>query len=560
MLMLASAMSAQAAVRLSSVFGSGMVLQREQPLTISGTAEAGETVSVAFVADKKQGVRMPKVMKGFKLKASYTTSADADGKWSVQLPPLAAGGPYILKVNDQQLTDMLVGDVWLCSGQSNMELPVRRVMDMFADTIEVAVAPKVRLFQVKRVTAYDAPMAEVQTDGWKSLNKQNAYEFSALAYFYALEMHRLTGIPQGVVQAAVGGTPIEAWMSREYLADFPMAINKLDINSDAQYRQQVEAYGSLVGNRWENLVAEREKALGMNWTAPAFDDAQWHEVDIFEQAGAVREWSADSMGVCNGAHWFRKTVTLTAEQASQNATLRLGCLVDADQVYVNGTFVGSTGYRYPPRMYSIPVGTLREGENVIAIRLLSQGGRAQAVPEKYHGIFFGNSPWLCGEHTQLDIDSKWRHMYAVRMPAKQGVPFFYYTPTVLYNGMLAPLAPMRFAGALWYQGESNVGQYKQYGAMLRNLMACWRERFAQPDMPFAIVELADYSLDEYDHKVSKAWRSLQKAQHDTAVADGNAVPVSAQGLGEWNDIHPLNKKHLAERIAAAMHKMMTNKK
>lgn len=536
-LMLVAAM-AQARVQPAPWITDHMVLQRNRTNTLRGTADAGETV-VASLAGRK-----------------YTAVADASGCWQMPLPPMPAGGPHTLTLADRSYADVCIGDVWLCSGQSNMELPVRRVMDMFAAEIEATVNPMCRLLKIERQPVYDGPAVAVQTSGWQPLSAQTSREFSALAYFYALEMHRATGVPQGVVQAAVGGTPIEAWMSREALADYPEALARLAINADAGYRQGVEAYGALAGNRWERLVAEAEAALGMDWKSAAFDDSAWTELDVLEPDGdAAGLWSVDSLGCLNGAHWFRKRLTVSAAQASQPATLRLGCLVDADDVFVNGRHVGSTGYQYPPRIYAIPQGTLHEGENVIAVRLLSQGGRGRFVADKYRGIFFGDNPWLCGEHAdRIDLDDTWRHFYAVPMPAKQGVPFFYYTPTVLFNGMVAPLAGMGFAGALWYQGESNTSRAREYRGLLQRLMQCWRATLGCPDLGFGIVALADF-----ERPVTAGWRMVQQAQHDAAAADANAVCISAADLGEWNDIHPLDKKEVARRLARAMMPFVADK-
>lgn len=526
-----------AKVQLPPYLSDGIIFQREQTITLWGNADKGETISVSFAKTKN----MPKTIEGKKLTQVFQTTANADGYWTLDLPSLRYGGPYTLNIGDVELNDVLIGDVWLCSGQSNMELPVRRVMDKYADEIETAVEPNIRMFLVKRVTEYISPRADVEGDGWKSLNKTNAYEFSAVAYFFAQERYAQTGIPQGVVEAAVGGTPIEAWLSREALVDYPYQLAQLEVNANDDYRANVESYGFTVGNRWESVLADKEKSLNLDWLNPNFDDKSWEMIDVFDQ----NKWAFDKTGVLNGVHWFRREVILTAEQAAQNATLRLGCLVDADQVYVNGTFVGTTGYQYPPRIYSIKNGILHEGRNVICIRLESQNGPARFVPEKYHGIFFGDNPWLCGTHTdKIDLDGSWRHFYAARLQAKQGIPFFYYTPTVLYNGMLAPLAPAHFAGAIWYQGESNISRSFEYKDMLKRLMQCWRTTFSQPEMKFVIVEMADF-----ERPLGKGWIAVQQAQREAADEDPNAFCASAKDLGEWNDIHPLNKKDLAKRIA-----------
>lgn len=520
-LLAAMPLSLMAKVKLAYPYADSMVVQRDKPVTLRGTADAGEPIVVTY------------------FKKKYQTQATAAGTWQIELPAHKAGGPYSIQVNEVVLKEVLFGDVWLCSGQSNMELPVRRVMDLSADEAERDRLPEVRLFRVERQTPFGEQPEEVISQGWKSLNLSNAYEFSALAYFFAKEMYARTGIPQGVIQAAVGGSPVQAWIGRELLEDYPLYISQLDLYSSDEYREQVSRFEEVAGRRWSMLLAGQEKQLGQDWQALDYADDDWEQVDVFRSS-----WAADAHGNLNGVHWFRKEVQLTAGEAARPATLRLGCLVDADQVYVNGVFVGTTGYRYPPRIYTIPQGVLKEGKNVIAVRLESQGGRAEFVPDKLHAILWGESPWLCRKKEFLSLDGQWKHRMAVQMPPRQGTTFFQYMPTVLYKGMVAPLAPLQLAGAVWYQGESNVARPLEYRDLLNRLMQEWRACFRDPQLPFLIVEMADY-----ERPVGDAWRKVQQAQREAAEADPRAAWASASDLGEWNDIHPLNKKELGVRLA-----------
>lgn len=533
------AATAHAKVTPSAWIGNGMVLQRGQVVTLSGTADAGEVVTAFFDGQR------PLTTEGKAVRDEFSATADADGRWSIALPAMKPGGPFTLSLADTTITDVLVGDVYLCSGQSNMELPVYRVMDMFSQEVKAAQQAKIRLLQVKLAAAFDGPAENVQTDGWKSLDFENAKNFSALAYFFAREMYARTKVPIAVVQSAVGGSPIEAWLSREELAarGADALLSLLDVNSNPDYRAAVEAYVNKTNEVWEGTLAAKEKALGMNWTAPDFDDSAWHEVDCLSKG-----WARDTTRAFNGAHWFRKSVNVTAKQASLPATLRLGMLVDADEVWVNGQKVGQTYYQYPPRIYDIPQGLLHEGKNVIAVRLTSQNGMPRFVADMYRGIFFGSNPWLNGRHdSQIDLDNNWRHFYAAQMPQKGGVAPFHYTPVSLYNAMIAPLKGMAFTGALWYQGESNVGRETEYRDLLNGLMADWRRLFANPELDFVIVGLADF-----EKPVTSYWRAMQKAQQEVAEADPHAVFAPAADLGVWYDIHPLDKKSLALRAASAL--------
>lgn len=538
-LALASAISVRAEVRPAAWITDGMVIQRGQQVTLRGTADPGEVVELDFDGTAPLSTTGKRVQKS-------SVSAQEDGRWSLTLPSLKAGGPFILTLGDKKLTDVMVGDVYLCSGQSNMELPTSRVMDKYAQEINASVNKKVRLLHVRLATSFDGPAADVTTDGWKTLNKENASNFSATAYFFAREMQAATpSVAVGVIEAAVGGTPIEAWLSRgQLLSDgFVSQVSQLDVNADADYRQMVESYGKQAGDRWEKVLTQKEAALAQGWKAESFDDSAWETVDATSDT-----WSQANSRPLNGAHWFRKTIDVSAEQAAMPAVLRLGTLVDMDEVWVNGVKVGVTYYQYPPRIYDIPEGVLHEGQNVIAVRLVSQGNKPAFVPEKYRGVFFGGNRWLCGNsRSKIDLDNQWRHTYAVPMPGKSGVPFFYYTPTVLYNAMVAPLTGVKFAGALWYQGESNVGREADYAVMLKGLMTDWRQLFEIPDMKFVIIELADYGKP-----VGQSWRNFQQMQRTVAESDPHAAFAEIHDLGEWNDIHPLDKKTVGVRAARAM--------
>ncbi len=538
-LALASAISVRAEVRPAAWITDGMVIQRGQQVTLRGTADPGEVVELDFDGTAPLSTTGKRVQK-------RSVTAQEDGRWSLTLPSLKAGGPFILTLGDKKLTDVMVGDVYLCSGQSNMELPTSRVMDKYAQEINASVNKKVRLLHVRLATSFDGPAADVTTDGWKTLNKENASNFSATAYFFAREMQAATpSVAVGVIEAAVGGTPIEAWLSRgQLLSDgFVSQVSQLDVNADADYRQMVESYGKQAGDRWGKVLAQKEAALAQGWKAESFDDSAWETVDATSDT-----WSQANSRPLNGAHWFRKTIDVSAEQAAMPAVLRLGTLVDMDEVWVNGVKVGVTYYQYPPRIYDIPEGVLHEGRNVIAVRLVSQGNKPAFVPEKYRGIFFGGNRWLCGNsRSKIDLDNQWKHTYAVPMPGKSGVPFFYYTPTVLYNAMVAPLAGVKFAGALWYQGESNVGREADYAVMLKGLMTDWRQLFEIPDMKFVIIELADYGKP-----VGQSWRNFQQMQRTVAESDPHAAFAEIHDLGEWNDIHPLDKKTVGVRAARAM--------
>ncbi len=511
-----------AKVKLPALISDGMVLQREQPVKVWGTADAGEDIKVKF------------------RKKTYTTTADANGKWSVFLPPMKAGGPYPLQVNTIELKDVLVGDVWLCSGQSNMELPVGRVTDMFADEIAGYDNPMIRHIKVPNVYNFHAPQDDFPQVSWKPLAQGNVMTFSALAYFFAKAVYEKTGVPIGLINSSWGGTPVEAWISEEGLKEFPMYINDKRRYEDDAYCKQIKQLEGISFYRWNSVLYRGDAGLHEStpWYAAHYDDSSWEEVDLFSTG-----WNTNGLNPVNGSHWFRKEVEIPQDWNGKEATLRLGCIVDADSVYVNGKFVGTTGYQYPPRIYRIPAGILKTGKNNVTIRLISNGGYPHFVPEKPYKIICNNG--------EVSLEGTWKYRLGAPMPATPGMMFFCYKPVCLYNAMIAPLRNYSVRGVVWYQGESNVSRRNEYAQLLTTLIGNWRQTFIQPELPFYIVELADF-LSKNDTGGRKAWAEMRQQQAKVAETTPHTRLIRNSDLGEWNDIHPLDKKTLGKRVAESV--------
>lgn len=367
--------------------------------------------------------------------------------------------------------------------------------------------------------------------------------FSALAYFFAKEVNAATGVPVGIVNASWGGTPVEAWMSEESMTEWPVLLAKKKIYEDDGYRSRIKKLEGENFARWNAVLYATDpgRQASVQWNDPALDDSDWTEVDLLESA-----WGQDlkSGRNVNGSHWLRRHITLNASQAAGAATLRLGCFEGADSAFVNGTFVGTVGYQYPPRIYKVPEGVLREGDNVVTVRGISSGGRPQFVLEKPYKMIFADG-------SEMSLEGTWRHRVGARMPSGPGMQFYHYTPVVLYNSMIAPLFRVPVAGALWYQGESNVGSRREYARQLTAMIADWRKGFGRPDMPFYIIELADF-LHQSDSSGRRAWAEMRAEQAKVAEQVPNASLVRNSDLGEWNDIHPLDKKTLGRRAAEAV--------
>ncbi|WP_270610647.1 sialate O-acetylesterase [Bacteroides intestinalis] len=522
-----------AKVKLPALISDGMVLQREQPIKVWGTADAGESVQVKFLKNAT-----PTGVKGDKLKAAYTVTTDANGKWTLTLPAMKPGGPYILQVNDIELKDILVGDVWLCSGQSNMELPVSRVTDMFRDEISAYENTNIRQLKVPNIFNFHAPQADLPDYvAWKPLTQENVMNFSALAYFFAKAMHEKNSIPVGLINSSWGGTPVEAWISEEGLKEFPKYINDKRQYEDDAYLKSIKQTEGLNFYRWNTSLYRGDAGLheATPWYAANYNDKDWKTVDLFST-----DWGTNGLNPINGSHWFRKEVEVPQDWNGKEATLRLGCIVDADSVYVNGTFVGTVSYQYPPRIYTIPAGVLKAGKNTVTIRLISNNGYPHFVKEKPYKIICGNE--------EVSLQGEWKYRLGASMPPAPGMMFFCYKPVCLYNAMIAPLQNYGIRGVLWYQGESNVDRRNEYAALLTVLIADWRSTFDNPELPFYIIELADF-LSKDDISGRQAWAEMRKEQAKVAETNRNTRLIRNSDLGEWNDIHPLDKKTLGQRAA-----------
>lgn len=506
-------------VRLPALVSDGMVLQCDRDISIWGYADRGETVKVSFEG------------------RIYSTVADADGYWSVTLPPMLSGGPYEMIVNDQVIRDILVGDVWLCSGQSNMELPISRVMDMFREEVEVYRNSMIRHFKVPIAYDFHHPQEDIASTQWQSLTPESALSFSAVAYFFAKDLYEKTGVPIGLINASVGGSPAEAWISEEGLLDFPAYLNEKDVCQSDDYVAAVKHLDRMNRDLWSCVLYRNDPGLleKPKWFEANYNDSNWKTINLFDKS-----WGSDGLNPINGSHWLRKSFNVPSHLHGKPAILRFGCVVDADSIFVNGTFVGTTSYQYPPRIYSIPSHLLKEGENTITIRLISYSGYPSVVKDKPYKIVFDDG--------EISLEGDWKYKFGTRMRALPGETFFHYKPVGLYNGMIAPLLNWPIKGVLWYQGESNTDRYNEYFDLMSALIKDWRYRWNMPDLPFLIVQLANFMKDPQDPSESN-WAELRNAQRLLSLAIPNTALAVTIDIGEWNDIHPLNKKEVGRRLS-----------
>lgn len=512
------------AITLPPLLSDNMVIQRDRPIRLWGSADAGEKVTVRF----KQ--------------KSYQTIVGHQGEWSLLLDPSVAGGPYTLEINEHVLHNVMVGDVWVCSGQSNVDLPVYRVEDLYKQLTDTLRRNEVRLLKITNNTHIAGTEEELTETRWRVLAPENVSDFSAISYFLANDLYEKTGIPQGVIASSWGGTPIQSWIGEEYIKKYPHYYNEMLLTRNNEYVAQVNIAAQVAGRAWNNLLYRLDPGVRGNWYAPDYNDSHWQTVNQYDNGS----WTRTKNGPFNGSYWFRQEIEADPAHAGEEALLRVGCLVDADSTYLNGVLIGTTGYQYPPRKYRIPAGLLKAGKNVITIRLIG-GSNAAFVKDKPYKIVYNNG-------NEQPLSTQWKFRHGTFMPQQRiqaiGIQNI---ATACYNSMIWPLRHFPVAGVLWYQGESNTGRAEEYESLLGDLMENWRNIWKEPSLPFFIVQLPDYMAPTNTPSES-GWVSLRESQRRATLNDINAELVVGLGLGEWNDIHPLRKKELAERASLEIRK------
>lgn len=510
--------AAQSSLQLSPLFGDHMVLQRGQPIRVWGNATPGDTVRVHFRGRQAQA------------------KANAQGRWLAQLPPSAAGGPFELRVEGSRalsLRDVMVGDVWLASGQSNMEWSVADAMDAAAE-VAAAQHPNIRHIKVAHHAALQ-PAGDISTTaGWRRAEPAHVGSFSAAAYYFARQVHRATGVPIGIVNASWGGTHIETWTSPTAALRDPV-LSPIVQALPADRAAFMQAAAERMRRQVEQFQGPQDAQVGVaaGWSDASLDDRHWRKLR------APTIWEEQGLPGLDGHVWFRREVELSAEQAAGTATLNLGMVDDCDETWVQGQRVGGLCGWDTPRSYPLPPGLLRPGKNFIAVRVADTGGG---------GGFHGEAKAMRLQTAAGDVDlsGAWRaRVEAVQVRSELHANDL---PTLAYNGMVQPLLQMPLRGVLWYQGESNVPRAAAYVAAFQNLIQDWRAQWRQPDLPFYFVQLASYLPLEKNTLRGSSWAELRDAQQQ-ALALPHTGMVVATDVGDANDIHPRNKQEVGRRLA-----------
>ena len=519
-------------VRLPRILSSNMVIQRNTEFKIWGWADKGEKISVSFNELKR------------------STKAGKDGKWMVIFPAMKEGGPYSMLIkgkNEIKLTNIMFGDIWVCSGQSNMEWPLSRTNNA-EDEIASANYPDIRLFQCPHNIQF-APVDDVESGEWKVCTPETVRNFSAVGYLFGRGIHNEVDIPIGLLFTAWGGTNVETWTSMESISevkDFDGLLQEMK-NYDpekiiSKRKAQIDSILKSFGTDEKGMVGE--KAL---WADPGLDVSQWKNMEL------PALWESAGLYGLDGVVWFRKGFELTREIASKGIVLYLGPIDDSDITWINGKKVGETKDKYnEDRKYEIPADILKPGINIITVRVEDTGGG---------GGLYGKPDQMkiVSGDFKLSMAGQWKFRLSssdVKVDLTSFVgPNSY--PTLLFNGMIHPFLNYPVKGAIWYQGESNAGRAHQYRTIFPLLINDWRTKWNNPEMPFMFVQLANYMKPPVEPGESE-WAELREAQLMTLKLPKTGMAVIID-IGEANDIHPKNKQDVGKRLALAALKIAYGK-
>lgn len=506
-----------AEVRLPPVFSSDMVLQRDIPIKIWGWADKREQITISFLGE------------------TVGVKADKKGAWHAELKPAAAGGPYDLTIsgsNEIVLSNILVGDVWICSGQSNMEWPLRATNNA-EEEIAGAIHPRIRLFTVQKKVS-TVPLSDCASEGWVVCSPETAADFSAVAYFFGRKLNQDLDVPIGLIHTSWGGTNAETWTSAaaiEKIKGFEGISKELaTFDEDAMrtaVREKVEAITGPLPE--EDQGMEGEKAV---WAGEDMDYAGWKEMDL------PQLWESAGLTGLDGIVWFQKDFQLAASDLLNDIEVHLGPVDDADITYLNGQVIGKTAQYNEPRIYKVDKKHLKAGKNTIVVRVEDTGGG---------GGIYGSAKdmFIALPNKKIALAGSWKY--------KIGRGDFSFSvgpnsmPALLYNAMIHPLLPIGIKGAIWYQGESNADRAYEYRTLFPTMISNWRQDWGLGDFPFLFVQLANFMQPTYEPTES-AWAELREAQTMT-LSLPNTGMATIIDIGEANDIHPRNKLDVGKRLA-----------
>lgn len=501
---------------LSPILCDGMILQRDTYNHIYGTETKSETVTVCFMGKE------------------FSSRVDDNFDFSVELPPVAAGGPYSMSVKGSKeitISDILFGDVYVLSGQSNMELPIRRVLDVSADEIENTCEPLIRQYLIPATYNFSEPEKYMYAGLWKKAMGADLMGFSAAGYFFAKEIKEAyNNVPVGLILTAVGGCSVESWMNPVTLrrfGDYEKIVEEFKIT--AYFNAYIQGQQK-IANEWASRIEEEEQKFT--------DSDNYREWDTCMVPSLVSDYDT---GTFNGSVYLCKEVILDEEPAGDDTYIYMGSIIDSDRVWINGKLVGRTDYRYPPRKYTIQKGVLKKDSNLITVRIV--------IHHKNGGTIKGKPYHLYCNGQKINIEGEW--YYRVGKKTDTEMPAVLFPPNLpiyLYNTAVVPLSKIALKGVLWYQGESNTGAPDDYAEKFAAMVSDWRKLYGW-EVPFIYVQLPNYR-EPLNTSEDTGWAEIREQQRQN-LSLNNVAMVVALDIGESNDLHPQNKKAVGVRLAKA---------
>ena len=514
-------------IQMPALFGDNMVLQRDMEVAVWGTADPGGLILVSI--NNKQA----------------DAEVDENGKWMVKLPPIEAGGPFEFTVEgskDTTFTNVMIGDVWVASGQSNMEWQLQATVDNYEEEIANAQYPNIRLFDVERDLS-TVELSELRNPvSWEACSPETIPTFSAVAYFFGRQLHQEYDIPIGLISSSWGGTPSEAWTSKGVIRAYePFGEQIAEMEAQATTQEEVEANIQAVQDERARIIRTANEKISAEGFAPAFEYGEWKTMEI----PTLWEGANVGMGNYDGFVWFRKEINLPARLAGNALTLHLGQIDDTDVTWFNGKKVGETNAYNELRVYEVPADLVKAGSNEIVIRVQDTGGGG--------GIYGpAEEMKIVSSNFSQPLTGAWQFNETIepKLPVMNNSPN---QPAVLYNAMIHPLIPYGIKGVIWYQGESNAGRAYQYRSIFPAMIEDWRVNWGIGDFPFLFVQLANYK-ERKPEPADDDWAELREAQLMTLRLPNTGMAVTID-IGEADDIHPRNKQDVGKRLALAAQKV-----
>jgi len=519
--------SALCEVKLPKLISDGMVLQRDAKVRIWGWASEGEKISLHF------------------RDSTYLTAANKNGEWEVMISNLKSGGPYDMQINASNsiaIHDIVVGDVWVCSGQSNMGLTMGSLAAVYPDDIKNSENTSIRQFSVPMGFNVMEQEKDFKSGRWQHADPKSIRSFTAAGYFFAKKIYEDYKVPIGLIHASLGGSSAEAWISEEAMKSFPKYYENAQRFKNPSLLDKIKKQDDERVKNWYKEIRQTDEGLKDTqhvWSDPKMNTSDWETLHV------PGYWTETKLGAINGVVWFRREISIPASLLGKPALLKLGRIFDVDSVFVNGKFVGTTGSQYAPRNYKIPADELKAGENTIVIRDISTIRHGGFVPGKQYEI-------IAGEDT-VHLEGEWKYKIGTVAEPLEDRLFTGKIPTGLFNSMLAPLLNYRMKGVLWYQGESNTSRAFEHYDLFKLLINDWRSHWRQGDFPFIYVQLPNF-VEVNEETTQYDWAYFRESQLK-ALSIPNTGMVVTIDIGEFNDIHPVNKKDVGTRLARAAEKI-----